>query len=91
MMQRLDPSPCLHWRMEDGDVRTQWYPLGYALHAGGTGRLTVLVAATPLTCACDHTIAVGDIYISCMQHGRLGLAIVYCLEHAPRSITIQPA
>lgn len=85
----VNPSPGLRWCMHDGDLQTQWYPLGYQLHAGGLGRLTVLVASQPLICATNHMIAAGELYIFCSQPGRR-LQSAYCLEHSPRTITIKP-
>lgn len=85
-------SPCtLHWRMKDGDITTRWYPLGYELHAGGLGRITIKIASQPLTCYTWHTITAGHLYICCTQNERNRWVRTYCLEHAPRTIEIRSA
>lgn len=91
IMQFVDTSSALHWRMKDGSLSTQWYPLGEELYAGGLGCLTVRVAAQTLTCYSCHTIAPGLLYICCTQDKRQRHGAIYCLEHAPRQIEVRSA
>lgn len=91
IMQFIDSSSTLHWRMKDGDITTRWYPLGHELHAGGLGRITIKIASQPLTCYNCHAISTGHLYICCTQNERNRWVATYCLEHAPRAIEIRTA